>query len=77
MTPTASVEAAHERLACVCVTPEKDKFCGTVGAVVSAGGADGSVEVLADAEFADSFCAASNADTVYEYEVDAVRPVSV
>ena len=43
---------------------------------MSAGGADGSVEVLADAEFADSFCAASNADTVYEYEVEAVRPLS-
>lgn len=59
-------------------TEEDTRFVGTVGAVVS----DTTIgrvvtESAADCTEVFAFVEASTADTVYEYVVDAARPVSV
>jgi hypothetical protein len=74
VTPTLSFEAVQDKLICVVEAAVAVKFVGAAGGVVSGG-----VWVVAFAvfEYALLFPAASFARTRYEYEVDAVNPVSL
>ena len=74
VTPTLSVDAVQERLICVGEGAEAVRFVGAVGGVVSGGAG---VVALAVFEYALLFPAASFARTRYEYEVEAVNPVSL
>jgi hypothetical protein len=69
-----SVDALHVRPTLVDVTVGAARFAGAVGGVVSP--VAGFVVTDSAAESADTLPAASSARTVYEYVVDAVRPVS-
>jgi hypothetical protein len=69
-----SVEAVHAKLICVTEAAVAVKFAGAVGGVVS--GAAG-VAVETTFEYPLLFPAASSARTRYEYEVEAVNPVSL
>jgi hypothetical protein len=74
VTPTLSVEAVQERLICVDEAAVAVRFAGTVGGFVSGAAR----VVVADTfEYALLFPAASVARTLYEYEVEAVSPVSL
>lgn len=74
MTPTLSVEAVHVRLIWLDEIADAERFVGVEGAVVSPAAA--CVVALGVFELAETLPAASMARTVYDYAVEAVRPVS-
>ena len=75
MTPTLSVDLAQPRSIRELLTDPALSDPGTVGGVVSPPDEAG-VLALPAPEALDTLPAASNARTVYEYVVDAARPVS-
>jgi hypothetical protein len=74
VTPTLSVDAVHDKLICAGEAAVATRFVGAVGGVVSD---PASVLVEEIFEYALLFPAASAARTRYEYEVEAVNPLSL
>ncbi len=74
VTPTLSVDAVHDKLICDVEAAVAVRFVGAVGGVVSPAAG---VVALAVFEYPLLFPAASFARTRYEYEVEAVSPVSL
>ena len=74
VTPTASVEADQDKVKEVCVMADEIKPVGIVGAVVSE---TATVVTVNAFETALLLMAASYAETVNEYKVEAVKPVTL